>query len=1125
MSKQEILQEAYGRLNAEQREAVESLDGPVLVVAGPGTGKTQLLSLRVANILESRDVAPENILCLTFTDAGAEAMTQRLAGFIGRDAYAVPISTFHSFAAGLRNRFPEYFERSAFDRQVTDLQAKRLVNRLLSELSTQDPLYQNPQGLVFGNYGDVFSLINDLERSGLGVDEMLAIAEQNRAFFTHVENSTHLLEMLDASLPSKDKDVHVENIRAEVNRVVTQLPPELTASVTPLPGSYLPYGAYLAQRFNETELYEDNGKTVKTSGFQALRDELFEGRPRTFKDKRANEKMVSAVRLYGQYRAHLHKQGLYDYQDMINDAVKAIEESAGFQRELQERYRYILIDEFQDTNGSQMHLVDLLTEGVEQPNILAVGDDDQSIMRFQGASVEFINQFEQHYACGVKRIVLKTNYRSTPSLVALGQTVARQIENRSPASQTEKHLQAHRTEDEPATFTAQVYQTPEMEYYAVAEEIAQLIEGGYIEQADKPEEALAVIAGKNKNLRALIPYLQLFEVPFTYKITNAVSEIASLQTMLALLRFVMHRSAGDLLRAQAWLPQIIASKELAAAYGLSHHDILAFAVEARKEGDWFATLESSERPAFRHLHAWLQEQCVAAVTLPVRQVLYDLSLPLQHYYDRTNNEDLYEIIEFNYGLKALLEFVSEEEASRAGAGTSLCSLRLTNLAEVLDDANAFLVDIEARIPAGKEGAIVLTTAHSSKGKEYDLVFLLDGDDASWHGKGKTTGLTTKNMLVTGAKDEDDHRRLLFVALTRAKTQLRITQAKPAVMRELLDDVDVEECKLDLFEQAAVSEESWEDRYKPRDATLKELAEQALEGRKLSASMLNDFVEFPRDTANLSGEPFLLKQILRLPQAPNISAAFGTIVHDFFEEYLTKVVIAQNITMQELVLLTHRAIELLDFEQAYVEHRHQYFDAIVEKFLPQLGEMLARSQNAQAERWFAATVGDVPLTGKVDLLLVDSAQKSLEIYDYKTTKYEGGTLESSHVRQLRFYRLLLENSPEFAGWSVRGGADLYVMPQKDLDYNLPEVRFLTVSDDELEHVRALSAAVWYRLQCGLFDTSGFLKSSLYAQVLEQSVYKSDGNGHKKGDPKPPRKEELQSAYEQWLIEEHIGLLAQ
>lgn len=128
------------RLNPEQREAVECLDGPLLVIAGPGTGKTQLLSLRAANILAKRDAAPRNILCLTYTEAGAEAMRKRLIELIGRDAYGIEVSTFHGFASSIRSRYPEHFVRPSTDTLVTSLHQQEIFDRLLKSLPFGSPL-------------------------------------------------------------------------------------------------------------------------------------------------------------------------------------------------------------------------------------------------------------------------------------------------------------------------------------------------------------------------------------------------------------------------------------------------------------------------------------------------------------------------------------------------------------------------------------------------------------------------------------------------------------------------------------------------------------------------------------------------------------------------------------------------------------------------------------------------------------------------------------------------------------------------------------------------------------------------------------------------------------------------
>src|SRR5690242_10102383 len=114
-------QARYKALNASQKQAVDTVEGPVMVIAGPGTGKTELLSMRVANILRGTDTLAQNILCLTYTESGAHAMRERLAGLIGPEAYKVAIHTFHSFGSEIINHNAEYFYQGAHFRPADEL--------------------------------------------------------------------------------------------------------------------------------------------------------------------------------------------------------------------------------------------------------------------------------------------------------------------------------------------------------------------------------------------------------------------------------------------------------------------------------------------------------------------------------------------------------------------------------------------------------------------------------------------------------------------------------------------------------------------------------------------------------------------------------------------------------------------------------------------------------------------------------------------------------------------------------------------------------------------------------------------------------------------------------------------
>jgi DNA helicase II / ATP-dependent DNA helicase PcrA len=155
--------EAYRALNEAQREAVDYLDGPLLVIAGPGTGKTQLLSARVANILQRTDTPARNILCLTFTESGAENMRERLSRFIGQVAYEVQISTYHAFGSELIRRYPEYFPETRLQNPIDELGRRQLVADIVEGLSYQNPLRQTRHHIE-----DLISTMSEVKRHSGG---------------------------------------------------------------------------------------------------------------------------------------------------------------------------------------------------------------------------------------------------------------------------------------------------------------------------------------------------------------------------------------------------------------------------------------------------------------------------------------------------------------------------------------------------------------------------------------------------------------------------------------------------------------------------------------------------------------------------------------------------------------------------------------------------------------------------------------------------------------------------------------------------------------------------------------------------------------------------------------------
>lgn len=1171
---QKTLEEAFARLNDEQREAVETLDGPVLVVAGPGTGKTQLLSLRVAHILQSRDVSPHNIICLTFTNAGAEAMRERLMSFIGRSAYEVSIETFHSFALDLRSRFPEYFKRGVFDEPITDLASAQLVNALLKELPVTDPLYQSPFDGVSGNLRPVRGLIGKIKRSGLSPVDLIAICGQNTAFFDYFEQENPgLLDRLALSLQKGSKEEKarkLDDLKADLLAALDPraLPAGLTERLVTLTGSYEPYAVLLRRVVTETDFYDEK---VNTSGFRTeVRDRFFSGRPLMLKERGINAATCSAVSLYQRYQDHLKANALFDYDDMVLDAVAALGEHPEFAAALRDQYQYILIDEFQDTNGAQMRIIESIVAGVERPNILAVGDDDQAIMRFQGASVEFINQFEHKYT-GTHSIILKKNYRSVPSIVDLGQQVAGQIEDRLASSRDAKHLEAARPAGGDLDFSPRVFPSAEVQYNEIARELRALIGDGFMERSEHPGSEIAVIARKHSSLRALIPYLEHHGVAFNYRVKREVSQIASLQTLFSLMRFVVYWANGRPRWAEAELPQIIAAPEL----GIGEECYLSLACRVRAAGGWLEALKSSGESSLKRLYSRLAAAAVMAVTAPVREAILTLAEDIVAYYEARREQDPYTLIELNYGLKALLDFAQEEieshaprrcmadesllgiqrgdskqgglrdedrpgtlkeegrtspeqregkagplhEGDRPGSlreGRAPGPLRLAAVVELLEQSERFGIEVAASVPIASKDAVTLTSAHNSKGLEYDRVYLIDANRENWRKSVSGSSLIAQNIYLSESEDIDDFRRLLFVAATRARDELRISLTGSSLVPELVGVTEPHAVTVDVEDVGDVAPLSWQDAYLPQEENLADLAARLLEHRKLSVSLLNSFVEYKGNS--LDGTSFLAEKLLSLPQKPSLSLDFGNVVHDYLSGYLDEVVKGGTKTEGDLIGEAKDALAVLDHPEADLAHLFQRFDLFLARFMPEFKSRL--DEHAFAEQSFDVILDEVPLTGRIDLLVCDENTQTIAIYDYKTgTAKNANRRDSGYRRQLQFYKLLVENAPQFKGWRVSGGADIFVEPDRKDNLNLASEEFITVGDGELEHLRLLIQAVWHRLQNNLLDTSGFLQSKQLATLKAATVYKSTSGGHKKGDPKEPSAAEYQAAYEQWLIDEY------
>ncbi|HET7059712.1 MAG TPA: ATP-dependent helicase, partial [Candidatus Saccharimonadales bacterium] len=416
-----IFSNTYKLLNTQQQKAVDETEGPVLVVAGPGTGKTQLLSMRVANILRKNDVHPGNILCLTFTDSAARNMRERMSSIIGQPAYHVAIHTFHSFGTDVINHYPDYFTGRQLLQQVDELGRYELLQEIFEGLPHSNPL-STKVGEQFLFLKDTLSAIGWLKQNAISPAELHELLNANERFIKAVEGE--VAEVFAATPSPKQLPAY--------NKLLESIQKHITGK------RYFGFPEYASECATELEqaITETDPDARFAKPITAWRNNWCkknaEGQ-HELKDGGQNyRKMHALANVYQELVDSMASQGLYDFDDMVIEAVHAMERDDELRFNLQERYQYVLVDEFQDTNKAQLRMLSALGDNPVhegRPNIMAVGDDDQAIYSFQGAEVSNMAQFAKLYKKPVL-ISLQENYRSSANILKTSETISGQITDR-----------------------------------------------------------------------------------------------------------------------------------------------------------------------------------------------------------------------------------------------------------------------------------------------------------------------------------------------------------------------------------------------------------------------------------------------------------------------------------------------------------------------------------------------------------------------------------------------------------------------------------------------------------------------------------------------------------------------
>jgi len=621
-------------LNPPQRRAVETIEGPLLILAGPGSGKTRVITHRIAHILRERRVMPWNVLAVTFTNKAAREMKDRLEGLVGPDARDLNVGTFHSICS-------------------------RVLRR-------------------------------EAESAGLALGSNFAIYDDG--------DQLNLVKQALREMNLDEKQYRPQAIHALISRAKNDL-------LNPM---------QYAERVNKY--------------FEEV-----------------------AARVYRRYEELLRQNNAADFDDLILLTHQLWRTHPHVLRKYQDRYLYIHVDEFQDTNKAQYELVRMLAAGTpETPghlNICAVADDDQSIYSWRGANPRVLIQFETDFP-GAQIVLLEQNYRSTQMILDAAQNVVQHNRLRR-----DKHLWTDKSGGDKITIHEAYNEEEEANF--VADEIRTHVARGAFQYRD-----FAVMYRTNAQSRALEEQFIRSGTPYVVVGSKKFYERKEIKDVLAYLRLLANtRDTLSLQRIINVPNRKIGPKTLAEFMAWSQRENRE-PLDALATIDAHPTLSTGSKRALAAFHAILVDLQSAAKELPL-PALIDRVLERTGYAAelRDGTEEGDERWTNVLELRRVAEDFSEIEPQTALA------LFLENVA-LVSGADTTQNGENGDLVTEERNAVTLITLHAAKGLEYPAVFIV----------GLEEGVLPHSRSLENETELEEERRLAYVGITRAMRRLYLTRA-------------------------------------------------------------------------------------------------------------------------------------------------------------------------------------------------------------------------------------------------------------------------------------------------------------------------------------------------------------
>ena len=1036
-----LFEKNFSILNPEQKEAVESMYGPVIVVAWPGTGKTQIIWLRTAYILQNTDTSPENILITTFTEAWVIAIKKRLLDFIWEEAYKVQVTTIHSFCEDVIKSFPEEFIEYKLNRVIDEIETIQIFEWIIDD-GRDFEILKNVWNPYF-YLSTIKMRISQLKQEGVSPEKFLEIIENQKEIYK---------QELDA-LASNKRIRDLEKRRA--------------------------------------------------------------------KDKEVQDKHIKKLQelhaIYLQYNNVLHQKEAYDFNDMINWVLDNLKKNESMCYHYAEKFQFIMLDEFQDTNNAQNQIFDsILAKSEDEPNIMVVWDDDQSIYRFQWANIENLLWFFSKYP-STKVVVLKFNYRSIQPILDVSTNLieknAERITNR--VSFINKELFSWRKdykqyEDTPVNIS---YPLNDIEEKILIKKLLEEKTNNWIEP-----NTIAIITRSNAEIKDWSEYLLSNWINVESKLKSNILESPYVEFIVNILWFYHDPYFND---------DALISMLCSDILEIDNLDVYTINNALYREN-------YTKKYKIKLIEYLIDEEKLVNLNLHNYSEIenfmhkYKELLWLQSH---LSFRDFFQKIIENYGV---IEFIEEN-----GTFDDLQDVftffefvkRQINWNNSFDWKDLLssvglhkkYKQIIKRLDSNKNSKwIQLLTAHWSKWLEFNTVFIPWVNYWNWDWKRSVDLIKLPNecfwdwlqyswldakeiSTINKSKTKEEDRRLFFVALTRAEKELYISIPGAKESKVLLPSSFIEEIKTNEHIQSLNTETIITEAERKTEIELmlkksvkpiwlqsdfsKELIfiEDFLENYKLSPSDLNKFLEDPAI--------FLKEAIFKYPFVDNVFTIFWKVYHRvlelFFLEYKkTSLLPSEDFLIKMFEILLKREVltpeEYTDLLEKWREWLSWYYKTYNREFTePLFLEYNFRHKNVIFD-WIPVTwkIDKIEISVNAGQIMWEETQEtwsqmaffkeSVKLIDFKTWRTKSLWVikwldkygnkkpwfsDGKYYRQLLFYKLLCEQDREFNSLYDVTSLELDFVEWKDKKYKCQEVEF---TDEDYDQFKTLLKDSWEKI---------------------------------------------------------------